>query len=69
MVFAVQTQAMNGSWEDTSTPRWTATASEFNEWNTKGETVTACITQLQLFDHPKKRIDVSFDAPQISSDG
>ncbi len=30
--------------------------------------MTECITQLTLFDHPKKRIDVAFDAPQISSD-
>ena len=32
------------------------------------ETMTECITQLTLFDHPQKRIDVTFDAPQISSD-
>jgi hypothetical protein len=31
--------------------------------------MTECITQLSLFDHPKKRLDVTFDAPQISSDG
>ncbi len=31
--------------------------------------MTECITQLLLFDHPKKRIEVAFDAPQISSDG
>ena len=31
--------------------------------------MTECITQLTLFDHPKKRIEVAFDAPQISSDG
>jgi len=30
--------------------------------------MTECNTQLRLFDHPEKRIDVSFDAPQISSD-
>ena len=31
--------------------------------------MTECITQLSLFDHPKKQIDVAFDAPQVSSDG
>ena len=31
--------------------------------------MTECITQLSLFDHTQKRIDVAFDAPQISSDG
>lgn len=31
--------------------------------------MTECNTQLTLFDHPQKRIDVAFDAPQVSSDG
>jgi len=31
--------------------------------------VTECITQLALFDHPEKRIDIAFDAPLLSSDG
>ncbi len=31
--------------------------------------MTECISQLSLFDHPEKRIDVAFDAPQLSSDG
>ena len=31
--------------------------------------MTECITQLTLFDHPKKKIEVAFNAPQISSDG
>ena len=31
--------------------------------------MTECITQLALFDHPEKRIDVAFDAPEITSDG
>ena len=31
--------------------------------------MTECTTQITLFDHPKKRIDVAFDAPQVSSDG
>ncbi len=31
--------------------------------------MTECTTQLTLLDHPEKRIDVDFSAPQISSDG
>jgi len=31
--------------------------------------MTQCTTQITLFDHPKKRIDVAFDAPHVSSDG
>jgi hypothetical protein len=31
--------------------------------------VAECITQLTLFDHPEKRIDIAFDAPLLSSDG
>lgn len=31
--------------------------------------MTQCITQLTLFGHPQKRIEVAFDAPHVSSDG
>jgi len=31
--------------------------------------MTQCTTQITLFDHPEKRIDVAFDAPHVSSDG
>ena len=31
--------------------------------------MTDCNTQLTLFDHPEKRVDVDFNAPHISSDG
>lgn len=30
--------------------------------------MTECITQLALFDHPEKKIEISFDAPLLSSD-
>lgn len=31
--------------------------------------MTQCVEQLGLFFHPKRRVDVSFDAPHSSSDG
>ena len=36
VAFAVQTDALTGSWEKTNTPRWTASATEFDEWGNAG---------------------------------